>query len=63
MNAAEAIFGKTFASHYKLRSLSAGSSRTGSADDGSDHVAQGSPGDFQWYPRTAYLQCRNGVSE
>ncbi|WP_457945454.1 InlB B-repeat-containing protein [Caproiciproducens sp. LBM24188] len=40
------IFGKTFDTHYKLRTLSAGSSRMGSAEDGSDHLGQ--PGTNEW---------------
>ncbi|XOQ48503.1 MAG: hypothetical protein ACFWUM_06240 [Eubacteriales bacterium] len=40
------IFGKDFATHYKLRALSAGSSKTGSAEDGSDHLGQ--PDTNEW---------------
>ena len=40
------IFGKTFDTNYKLRSLSAGSSKTGTAPDGSDHAGQ--PNANEW---------------
>ena len=46
LNTASLIFGKPFDVHYKLRSLSAGSSRTGSASDGSDHIGQ--PSTNEW---------------
>ncbi|PHV70808.1 hypothetical protein CS063_08555 [Sporanaerobium hydrogeniformans] len=43
---ANLIFGKTFDINYKLRSLSGGSSKTGSALDGSDHIGQ--PNTNEW---------------
>ena len=46
LNKASLIFGKTFDTNYKLRSLSVGSSRTGSASDGSDYVGQ--PNTNEW---------------
>ena len=46
LDTANLIFGKTFDTNYKLRSLSAGSSKTGSASDGSDHIGQ--PSTNEW---------------
>ena len=46
LDTANLIFGKTFDTNYKLRSLSAGSSKTGSASDGSDHI--GRPSTNEW---------------
>ncbi|MEW9122278.1 MAG: hypothetical protein AB2421_06145, partial [Thermotaleaceae bacterium] len=46
LNTANLIFGKTFDTNYKLRSLSAGSSKTGAASDGSDHIGQ--PNTNEW---------------
>lgn len=40
------IFGKNFDTNYKLRSLSAGSSKFGYASDGSDHIGQ--PNTNEW---------------
>lgn len=46
LDTASLIFGKPFDTNYKLRSLSAGSSKTGSASDGSDNVGQ--PNTNEW---------------
>lgn len=46
LDTAGLIFGKPFDTNYKLRSLSAGSSKTGSAADGNDHVGQ--PNTNEW---------------
>ncbi len=46
LNTASLIFGKPFDTNYTLRSLSAGSSKTGSASNGSDHVGQ--PNTNEW---------------
>lgn len=46
LNTANLIFGKSFDTNYTLRSLSAGSSRVGSAWGGSDHIGQ--PSTNEW---------------
>ena len=46
LNTASLIFGKSFDTNYTLRSLSAGSSRVGSAWGGSDHIGQ--PSTNEW---------------
>jgi len=46
LNTADLIFGKTFDTNYKLRSLSAGSSKTGSESYVSDNIGQ--PNTNEW---------------